>query len=125
MDVTSYGGSYLKAANVDTLHCRILEVEEGVDYNEKPCLILNLNDDQKWQLKARDVNALVALFGNDSDNWIGQAITLTTEEADYNGTPYKKFVISKYVAPAKKAAASKVADPVAPNMNMDDDDLPF
>lgn len=127
MDVGNYGGSYLKASMADEVTVvRILGVEEGTDYNGNGCLILNLNDEKKWQLKTRDVNALVGLFGKDSDNWLEKAITLTIDEGDYEGDPYKFFVINPYKkGDIQDRQPVKTEAPPVADLSTEDDDLPF
>jgi len=132
MDVSNYGGSYLKASDAQAeTHVRIEAVDADTDYNGKPCLVLTLNGDKKWQLKPRDVNAIKALFGKDSDGWIGKPITLTVDQGEYQDTPYDFFVVNPYVKkeavgqPAVAPAAKEVDAPPTADFTEEDSDLPF
>jgi hypothetical protein len=123
MDANQYGGAFIKAADAQAVsNVRILEVTEGTDYDNNPCLVLGLSGGKKYQLKVRDVNALMGIFGGDTSGWVNQAITLTVADDVYNDKPYKKFVITKYDAPQQAApqqAAAPVADAAPPTPNFD------
>ena len=128
MNAREFAGGYIKASELNSpLNARILDVSEGTDFNNNRCLVLSLNEGGKMQLKVRDVNAMIALFGDQTENWLGKAITLTTADDVFDGRSYKKFVISEYqpTQQAEMSQAPQAGVPQAPPTPKMPDDLGF
>ena len=108
--------AYIKPGESSPFTATINDVIESTDFNTNPCLVLDLSNETKIQLKNYQVKELENLFSEETDNWIGKNISVTIGETLYNETAYPKFVFG---------AADMQPTPVEVPPTPTTDDLPF
>ena len=109
--------AYIKPGESSPFTATINDVIESADFNKNPCLVLDLSNETKIQLKNYQVKELENLFSEETDNWIGKNISVTIGETLYNETAYPKFVFGA----ADQSRAPQAEVPPTPTTN----DLPF
>lgn len=87
-----YGSKYLKAEEVGkkTIDAVIEDVEsedvKGQDGEKRPRLVIQLEGVPKpLILNATNANACKEAFGDDTDEWIGNAVKVRVEKVEYQG----------------------------------------
>ena len=69
--------AYLKPDDLDgPISVKILNVFESTDYNNKDCLVLELDNEKKFQLNTTNVNSMIEIHGEETDEWIEKEIGL-------------------------------------------------
>ena len=91
VDATKYAGSessYLKAADLDGKRPQVVvssveEVEFENDDGKKIRLALGIQGkDKKVSLNPTNTKEMIAVFGGDTDAWVGKTIQLSTKSYD-------------------------------------------
>jgi hypothetical protein len=104
-----FKNAYIKAEDLEepiTVTIDEAEIEELGERKEKK-LVLSFSDhEQKLAVNKTNAKTLVKLFGDDTDSWLGQKITLGAREVDFKG----ESVMAVRVSP-KKPGASKTETP--------------
>jgi hypothetical protein len=116
---SAFPSSYLKAADLDgrTVSVKIDRVEmETVGDDSKPVLYFQ-GKDKGVVLNKTNANNIVALFGDDTDDWVGQEVSLYPAMVDFQGRSVEAIRIKP--RPAKKAAPAK---PLSDEIS---DEVPF
>ena len=120
MDATKFSNgnsSYLKATECNPFSATITDVIESVDFNKKDCLVVQLNDDKKIQLKPKNVEQLIDLFGTDTDGWKGNNVMVNIGITLYNEKEFAVFVFESYSAPG--ASTPQAETPPIANLDVD------
>ena len=99
MDATKFSkgnSSYLKAPECNPFNATITDVIESVDFNKKDCLVIQLNNDKKIQLKPKNAEQLIDLFGTDTEGWKGNNVMVNIGITLYNEKEFAVFVFESY-----------------------------
>ena len=116
-----YGGNYLKAEDIKDRDVTVLidrvtiaELDEG----KKKAVLHFKGKDKTLALNVTNANMLQEILGSDdTDDWIGNKITLFTTKVDFQG----KRVLAIRI---KEASNGKPAQ-APPPPELTDDDIPF
>lgn len=109
---TAYPSNYLKADDLNgksvTVVIQKVELEEigqGRDKERKPVLYFR-GKDKGVVLNKTNANTITKLYGGETDEWVGKAITLVPREVEFQGEMVLSIRVSlqKPGAPAGKAA---------------------
>lgn len=120
MDATKFSkgnSSYLKAGETNPFNATITDVIESVDFNKKDCLVIELNNDKKIQLKPKNAEQLIDLFGTDTDGWKNNNVMVSIGTTLYNEKEFAVFVFESYQAPG--ATKPQTENPPQANLNVD------
>jgi hypothetical protein len=128
-----YGGNYLKAEDLKDrgeVRCVIesVSVMEGDDGKKKAVLHFR-GKEKTLPLNITNANMVSELYGDETDDWEGQAITLYTCKVDFQG---KRVLAIRIKEPATNSNGTRraVAPPPPPppsdiSGDLTDDDIPF
>lgn len=115
MDINAiYSGNSLKAADLQgaepTVTIESIEVKQFDDGNK---IIIKFQGKEKtFVCNKTNANRIASAYGSNTDNWLGQKITLYTDQVDFQG----KLV---------DAIRVKVKKPVTKPADIHDDEIPF
>lgn len=128
-----YPSKYLKADDLPPegmlVEIQSLEIEEiGRDKSKKP--VLYFADQTKGMvLNKTNAKAIGKLYGDDTDDWIGQSILLMSAQVDFQGDVVDAIRVRMPPPKKKKPAADPISTGpmkrVLPRNADLDDDIPF
>lgn len=113
---TAYPSNYLKADDLNgksvTVTIQKVELEEigqGRDKERKPVLYFR-GKDKGVVLNKTNANTITKLYGGETDDWVGKAITLVPREVEFQG----EMVLSIRVSLQKPGAPAAARPETAP-----------
>lgn len=118
---SAYPSNYLKADDLQgksvTVVIQKVEIEEigqGRDKESKPVLYFR-GKDKGVVLNKTNANTITKLYGGETDDWVGKAITLVPREVEFQGEMVLSIRVSlqKPGAPAQKAEPPPAAEETA------------
>ncbi len=125
---TAFPSKYLKVADLDDKRVKftVAAIEmEKVDTKKPEQPVLYFRGEKKGLvLNVTNKNTMVKIYGEETDNWLGQPIVLAPKETEYQGDIVPCIRLEKPVAPA----AGKKPPPPPPgdaDDNQSDDGIPF
>lgn len=95
--------------------------EDG--YMAKKLVLTFRGTDKRFISNTTNSNIMFDMLGDDTDDWVGQRITLHLGKTNYQGKRVNCIEVKE--APAKKATAGKAAGKPAPEAEADDNEPPF
>jgi len=130
MDINqAFPSNYLKASDLQGREVSVtmnsVEMTTLDDGEQKP--LVHFNGKQKGLiLNKTNANTIAGLYGPDTDNWQGQAITLFPTQVDFQGRQVECIRV-KINRPAQQTVAQQpVAQPELPSHDINDDSqIPF
>lgn len=103
-----------KNATVEIAEVTFEEIGQGRD-RESKIIVAFKGKEKKLICNKTNANTIAKLVGSDdTDDWPGHKIILTSREVDYQGTPMLAIRVSLNKPASAQAAASKKPDPVEP-----------
>ena len=119
----AFPSNFLKADDLDGKNVTVEiadvtfeEIGQGRDKESKIMLAFK-GKEKKLICNKTNCNTIAKLVGSDdTDDWIGHRITLTTREVDFQGTPTLAIRVSLQ-KPSAQAAAPKKEEKPAPSDN--------
>ena len=118
MDSREYSKSnsaYIKPGETEPFTATITDVIDSVDFNKKPCFVIELNNEKKIQLKNYQAKELEDMFGYDTDKWLNKNVSIGIGETTYNETTFPKFVFTA----ADQSRQPQAETPPVPDTNPD------
>lgn len=114
--------TYLKAGDVDRpMNVKIDDVQiEESRYGRKPVLHFA---ESKLTLSTHNVKRLGKEWGFESDNWVGQTMTISTEMMDMNGKDIEVIVTTPDKINTEATSFDEVDEPPKPRELDDNDEL--
>lgn len=132
VDLRKYAPKFIKPEHLreGPITSRIVRADEESQYGN---LIIELETGSKLNLKEANFNTLTKAFGWDSENFIGQEVTLELDHYEDWKTKEMKETVKLIVTGSASAAgtngsapASKpLPAPMSPPKNDMDDEIPF
>ena len=131
----AYPSDYLKAADIGDatptviiVSAELETVGQGAKAEQK--LVLGFKGKEKrLVLNKTNSNTIAALYGDETDDWLGKPITLVTREIEYDGkvAPAIRVSAKKPNLPTASAAKPKPQAPPPDDVDMDvqSEDVPF
>ena len=122
----AFPSNFLKASDLGdrdvTLTITEAEMEEIGQDEKQNKLVISFKGTEKGLIcNKTNATTIGKLYGDDTDKWIGQRITLMAREVEFKGESVMAIRVS-----LKKPAAAKAAAPVAPAApEPDGEDAPF
>ncbi len=142
-DIMPATGKYLKAADLRgqsvTVNIQNVAVETMRDNSQKPVVYFT-GKEKGMTLNVTNKNAIVALYGQETDNWIGKPLILFSMMVDYQGQTVNGVRVRAPDAPAANGGANNggeqyrsspgpqatpAAQPAAGNVTDPNDEIPF
>jgi hypothetical protein len=128
-----YPSKNLSAADLNDQELTLtISGAEVQSFDEGTKLVIYFEEQEKGFVSNLTNSRIISgLYGDDTDRWIGERITLYPTETQYNGRMVDCIrVKTKRPRPAEKAAATKPAGKPARPMTQEeadrgDDDIPF
>jgi hypothetical protein len=120
MKMNKYAGTaFIKVDGFGGPKCKTIEnVEEG-NYGMP---VITFSDGKRLSLNKTNTNTLIELFGDDSDDWVGQRIELYVGPLRYQGTETDGIKVRRPGSDEKPEAAVASASAARDDM---DDEIPF
>lgn len=119
-----YPSRWLKASDVTRpvlATIKSVSVEEVGDAEDKP--VLHFQGDVKAMVLNRTNSiTIAALYGDDTDHWIGKQLVLFSTKVQFQSRLVDAIRVR---APKQQAAAPAPPPPPAPPQEMPEDDVPF
>ena len=115
MDINAiFSGNSLKAADLQGAEPTVtIETVEAKQFDDGNKLVIKFAGKEKtFVCNKTNANRIASAYGNNTDGWLGQKITLYTDQVDFQG----KLV---------DAIRVKVKRPVTKPAEMHDDEVPF
>lgn len=130
---TVFGGATLKAADLQGREPTVIiaSVEMKKFDNGNKLVITFEGKDKALVCNKTNANRIAHYYGTNTDNWIGQELTLYTDLVDFQGKPVEAIRVrgARKQQPAQRAVPSRVAQShQAPPPPLDEavgDDIPF
>lgn len=114
---TAFPSKYLKVDDLGgksvTLTMDSVDIEEvgqGQDKEKKPILRFRKTE-KALVLNVTNSNTIAKLYGDDTEGWSGQRITLVPREVEFQGNPTMAIRVSLTKPAATSTAAPKQAEP--------------
>lgn len=126
---SAFPSEYLRASDLmgrevnATIKNVVLE-EVGREREERPVLYFR-GKEKGLVLNKTNANTIAALFGDDTDDWVGGEVTLFEAQVEYQGKMTPSIRVKRAGAPkaaAKREMPPAVTSPPAADL---DDDIPF
>lgn len=116
-----YPSRYLKAADCEDaeLVLTIKSIEEEKIGTDDKWVVYFRGEDKGLVLNKTNTNVIAKLYGDDTDDWIGKAITLYATEVQFQGDMVEAIRVRSKVP---KTAKAKVTTPPAREPGDDDED---
>jgi len=108
----------------------IREIGQGKDKEQKPILSFRKTE-KKMVLNVTNSNTIASLYGDETDTWSGQRITLVPREVEYQGRMVWAIRVSLQKPAAGPAKAPAEPPPVDPDEHVpegpegEDSEVPF
>lgn len=137
-----YGGDYLKAADLQGKPRQLTiagvdarefdqQDKDGNSYKKQKAILSFAKTERQLVLNVTNANMIAAIYGPDTDAWIGKVVELRSEKVPFGSNIVDAIRVyvpqanaaANFQAPAQSAAPVAAAQPAA-TLGLDDD-IPF